>query len=157
MYACPRRLEHHFLPPIGSSKCTKNDMSCLMDYHIFQKSHRSNHDGRFSHSVDEKMDFGLGPTCLLLWNFWKMKGGGVLRIMEIQQNQGKSIKCMGKWTLARLGPVQNALKFVGVLRICTKTTQKTKNIRKSASGKFQNPKNPLKSNGLSNSISVIFP
>ena len=98
-----------------------------------------------------------GTNLFIFVEFLKNERGGVLRIMEIQQNQGKSIKCIGKWTLARLGPVQNALKFVGILRICTKTTQKTKNIRKSASGKFQNPKNPLKSNGFSNSISVIFP
>ena len=95
------------------------------------------------------------------WKDWFRTGINLFIFTKILKNGGggppnhgnsiksrKSIKCIGKWTLARLGPLQNALKFMEIPRIFKKTIPKTKKTGKTTSAKLGNPENPPKSNGF---------
>ena len=55
-------------------------------------------------------------------------------------------KMQRKWSLARLGRVQNPLKFNEILRISTKTLRENNKKLKIHFQKLENPEKPLKTN-----------
>ena len=71
-----RELQAPILSPMGCSKGIKKDMSCLMDYHIFQKSHRRSHGDSFPQSIGEKIDFGPRSNSIFFVKTDRIRDGG---------------------------------------------------------------------------------
>ena len=82
-----------FNPPLVLSNAQKNDMSCLMDYHIFQKSHRRSHDDSFSQSIGEMIDFGPRSNSIFFVKTDRVRGGGLLCLSDRARTETARILC----------------------------------------------------------------